>query len=69
MSKILIGYYSKTGHTKKMAEAIETDIKEEGLEVVNKEVGNISVDGLLDYDAVVLDSPTYYGSSCKEVDR
>lgn len=62
MSKILIGYYSRTGNTKKMAEAIEEAIKQEGLEVVNKSVEEIKVEEFLDYDGIILGSPTYYGT-------
>jgi NAD(P)H dehydrogenase (quinone) len=62
MPKVLIGYYSKSGNTKRMADAVEESIKEEGLEVVNKEVGDITVDELLDYEAIVMGSPTYYGT-------
>lgn len=62
MAKILIGYYSETGNTKKMAETIEKVINEEGLEVINKSVEKIAADELLDYDAIILGSPTYYGT-------
>lgn len=61
MPKILIIYYSKTGHTEKMAEKIEEAIKEEGIEVVKKRVEDTKVDELLDYDGIVIGSPTYYG--------
>lgn len=61
MSKVLIGYYSKTGNTKKMADAIEASIKEQGLEAINKKIEDITVNELLDYDALVFGSPTYYG--------
>lgn len=69
MPKVLIGYYSETGNTKKMAKAIEESVKEEGLEVVNKEIQNIAVDELLDYDAILIGSPTYYGTLAWPVKR
>ena len=62
MAKVLIGYYSETGNTEKMAKEIEKTIKGEGLEVVNKKIEDIAVDELLDYDAIVIGSPTYYGT-------
>ena len=62
MHKVLIGYYSKTGNTQKMGKAIEGSIKEEGLEVVNEKIEDIAVNELLDYEAIVLGSPTYYGT-------
>lgn len=69
MAKVLIGYYSRSGNTKKMAAAIEESIKEEGLEVLNKEIGSIAVDELLDYEAIVIGSPTYYGTLAWEVKK
>ena len=62
MSKVLIGYYSESGNTKRMAEMVQEVIKEEELDVVNKRVQDIAVDELLDYDAIVIGSPTYYGT-------
>jgi NAD(P)H dehydrogenase (quinone) len=69
MSKVLIGYYSQTGNTKKMAQAVEESIKEEGLEVVNKPVEEIKAEELLEYDAIILGSPTYYGIMAWPVKR
>lgn len=69
MAKVLIGYYSRSGNTKKMAVAIEESIREEGLEVLSKEIGSIAVDELLDYEAIVIGSPTYYGTLAWEVKK
>ncbi|MGB3341033.1 MAG: NAD(P)H-dependent oxidoreductase [bacterium] len=59
--KILIGYYSKTGHTKKMAEAIAEGIKKENVTAEIKKIKDISVDELLEFEAIIFGSPTYYG--------
>lgn len=59
--KVLIGYYSKTGHTKKMAEAIAEGIKKENVTVELKSVSDIKIEELLEFDAIILGSPTYYG--------
>jgi len=61
MAKILVAYYSKTGHTEKMADAIEEAIKEEGVEVTKKRIEDMKVDELLNFDGIVIGSPTYYG--------
>ena len=61
MAKILIVYYSKTGHTEKMANAVEEAIKEEGIEVVKKRVEDVQADELLEFDGIIIGSPTYYG--------
>lgn len=62
MAKVLVCYYSRTGNTAKMAEKIVEVIKEEGLEVDVKKVEDTHVDDLLDYDGILIGSPTYYGS-------
>lgn len=61
MAKVLIVYYSKTGHTEKMANAVEEAIKQEGIEVVKKRVEDVQVDELLEFDGIIIGSPTYYG--------
>ena len=67
--KILIGYYSKTGHTKKMAAAIAEGIKKENVTVEIKEVKDITIDELLDFDAILFGSPTYYGVMAAELKK
>lgn len=62
MAKVLVCYYSRTGNTEKMAEKIAEVIKKEGLEVDLKKIENTSVDELLNYDSLIMGSPTYYGS-------
>lgn len=59
--KILVGYYSKTGHTEKMAEAIAQGIRKENVTVELKKVKDISPDELLEFEAIIFGSPTYYG--------
>jgi len=59
--KILIVFYSKTGHTKKMAEAIARGCKKvEGVEVNLKGVENATNEDLLEVDAIILGSPSYF---------
>lgn len=59
--KVLIVYYSKTGHTKKMAEAIARGSKKvKDIEVILKNVENASNKDLLEADAIVLGSPSYF---------
>lgn len=62
MPKTLIIYYSRTGNTKKMAEHIAESIRSENVEVEVRDVNNIKADILLEYDAIIVGSPTYYGS-------
>lgn len=69
MSKILIIYYSRTGNVRKMADTIGEGIREEGVEVLIKEVKDTRVEELLEYDGIIIGSPTYYGSLAGEIKR
>lgn len=69
MAKALVIYYSRGGNTKKMAESIVEGIKKEGIEVAIKAVSEVDVDELLKYEAIVIGSPTYYGTMSAEIKR
>ncbi len=62
MAKVLVCYYSRSGHTKKMAAEIAGVMAGEGLEVDLKAVNEIEAGALLDYQGIVIGSPTYYGT-------
>ncbi len=69
MPKALVGYYSRTGNTQKMAARIAEVLEAEGLEVDLKKVQEIEARDLLGYDALVLGSPTYYGTMAWELKK
>jgi len=67
--KILIGYYSRTGNTKKMAIAIARGVKKEKLAVDVRDIRRIRPRDLLKYQAIIFGSPTYYGLMAAEMKR
>lgn len=68
MAKMLVCYYSQSGHTAGMAEAIgEGARKVAGVEVDVKAVADVKVSELLDYDAIAIGSPTYYGTMAWQI--
>lgn len=69
MASALVCYYSRTGNTEKMAEKISEVLREENIQVTVKKVKETSVDELLDYECIVIGSPTYYGSMAWQVKR
>lgn len=70
MARVLVGYYSRTEHTAHMAEAVGEGARgEKGAKVEVKPVAEIAAGDLLGYDAIVLGSPTYYGSMAAEVKK
>jgi NAD(P)H dehydrogenase (quinone) len=69
MSKALVVWYSRTGHTRRMAELIGEGITKEGVEADVRDVKDVPVDSLAGYDAFVIGSPTYYGTMAAEIKK
>ncbi len=70
MARMLVAYYSRSGHTRGMAEAVAEGARTAGgVEVDCKDITSLSAQELLGYDAIVLGSPTYYGSMAAEVKK
>ncbi len=62
MAKVLVIYYSEGGNTKKMAEYVVEGLKKEGVDFELKRVEDTNSEDLLEADAIILGSPTYYGT-------
>jgi flavodoxin len=60
--RILVAYYSETGNTARVAQAIHEEASAQGHEAHLKPVGNIAVGALSAYDLVFL------GSACHDAD-
>jgi len=69
MAKAIVIYYSRTGNTKKMAESVLEGLQKENVEAALKDAASVDVDELLKYDAILIGSPTYYGSMAAEVKK
>ena len=69
MEKGLVIYYSRSGNTKQMAEIIAGAMDEAGLPTKCKDVGDVKIGDLLESEAVVVGSPTYYGRMSAEIAR
>ncbi len=67
MSSVLVTYYSRTGNTERMAEHVAEGGEEAGGQVRLASVDKIDASELTDYDAIIVGSPTYYGSMAAEV--
>ena len=67
MAKILVVYYSRTGNTAQMAEAVAEGAGKAGAQVEVKEAGQATPDDLLEADGIIVGSPTYYGLPAAEI--
>ena len=61
MAKAIVIYYSRSGNTKEMAGIIATAMNKADLQTECKSVSDVEAQVLLNYDAIVVGSPTYYG--------
>ena len=61
MATVLVLYFTRTGNTKAMAEFVAAGAEKEGAEVTLEDVEELKSDALLEYDAIIAGSPTYYG--------
>ena len=61
--QVLVIYASKTGNTKKLAEAIAAGVREAGDVVcVVKPVAEVTKEDFLQSDGIIAGSPVYFGS-------
>jgi NAD(P)H dehydrogenase (quinone) len=67
--KVVVIYYSKTQTTKKMAQIIHEELKNKNLEADIFSVSEMQPKQLLNYDGIVIGSPTYYGSLAAEIKK
>jgi NAD(P)H dehydrogenase (quinone) len=68
MSKILICHYSRTGHTEHMAEAIAEGARQvAGATTTVAAIDKVAPRDLLACDAVIVGSPTYYGTMAWQI--
>jgi NAD(P)H dehydrogenase (quinone) len=68
MTRILIGYHSRTGNTEAIAEAIAQGAGESA-EVTCMRIEDLPVEAIVDYDAIILGSPVYFGTCSAEMKR
>lgn len=69
LNKVLILYYSGSGHTKKMAKAIAEAMKSSEMSVTVEDVGKFDISLLPNYDGIVLGSPTYFSNVAWQVKK
>ncbi len=68
--QLLVLYYSRTGNTKRLAQAVaEGAAKVNGVEVLLRTPDEITMDTFRDSDAVIAGSPVYYGGPAAELKK
>jgi flavodoxin len=67
--RILVAYHSQTGNTKKIAEAIASEVKALGHEVALESVRGLKPKDLAGYEAIFLGSPCHSADLAKPVQK
>jgi flavodoxin len=68
MSKVIVVYESKYGNTKRVAEAIIEGMKEIGtVEVSLKELKEVNLNDVPNYDAILIGSPNHMGGPTRGI--
>ena len=66
--QVLIMYYSRTGNTKALAEAIAKGVQEvEAVRCVLKEASEVTKEDFLESDGIIAGSPVYFGTMAAEL--
>ena len=65
--RLLVLYYSRSGNTESMATAVAAGAAETGASIDLVKVEEANVVQLLDYDGILIGSPTYYGQAAGEL--
>lgn len=70
MKKIAVVYYSRTGNTEAMARLVEEGAKAEpDVQVDVMNVDSFPAKKALEYDGLIIGSPTYYGSMAYQIKK
>ncbi len=67
MANVLVIYTSVSGNTEEMARLVSDGAEKAGADVTLKRVEDTDPAELLDYDATIIGSPTYYGAPAAPV--
>lgn len=66
--QVLVGYHSRTGNTKALAEAVAGGVREvEGVDCLLKDVAEITKEDFVESKGIILGSPVYFGTMAAEM--
>lgn len=67
MADVLVTYHSSSGTTKALAEAITDGLREGGVSFIIKPITEVQALKLVNYKAILIGSPVYYGMPTSEI--
>ena len=68
LMKVLVMYYSRTGNTKKLAEAIARGVEAvEAVQPIVKSIPEVTKDDFRESDGIIAGSPVYFGTMAAQL--
>lgn len=67
--QVLVLYYSKSGNTAKLAEAVKNGVESVGVAAVLKGAGEVSKEDFLNSAGIIAGSPVYFGVMAAELKK
>lgn len=68
--QVLVLYYSRSGNTKSLAEAVAEGAREvEGISVIMKTPADVKKEDFIESQGIVIGSPVYFGTMASEIKR
>lgn len=65
--QVLVVYYSRTGKTKRLAEAVAEGVKQEEVACILRSVSEVKEEDFLSSEGIVAGSPVYFGTMAAEL--
>jgi len=70
LAKVIVVYESKYGNTKLVAETIIEGMSEvEGTETALRELKEVNLDNIIEYDAILVGSPNHFGGPTRSIKK
>jgi NAD(P)H dehydrogenase (quinone) len=68
--QVLVLYYTRTGNTKKLAEAIASGVEQvDGVKALLKKTDEVTKEDFLNSGGIIIGSPVYFGTMAAEVKK
>ncbi|GBD98271.1 flavodoxin [bacterium BMS3Abin07] len=67
--QVLVLFYSKTGHTEKLAEEVAKGVESAGVKAVLRSTQEVTRDDFLDSAGIIAGSPVYFGIMAHDLKR
>jgi NAD(P)H dehydrogenase (quinone) len=65
--QVLVLYYTRSGHTKRLAEEIARGVEDQGAHCLLRQTSEVTKEDFLSSDGIIAGSPVYFGTMASEL--